>query len=71
MSLYSNVSDETVDQIALILGGEEGVMIIDAIRSVKEITVEEILTILSTFDRFRVLSSLHFFLENGILELRT
>ena len=42
MSLYSNVSDETVDQIALILGGEEGVMIIDAIRSVDEITVEEI-----------------------------
>jgi transcription initiation factor TFIIE subunit alpha len=42
MSLYSNVSDETVDQIALILGGEEGVMIIDAIRNVNEITVEEI-----------------------------
>ena len=42
MSLYSNVSDETVDEIAMILGGEEGVMIIDAIRNVKEITVEEI-----------------------------
>ena len=42
MGLYSNVSDETVDQIALILGGEEGVMIIDAIRSVDEIMVEEI-----------------------------
>ncbi|MCW3990193.1 MAG: transcription factor [Candidatus Bathyarchaeota archaeon] len=42
MSLYSNVSDETVDQIAMIIGGEEGVMIIDAIRNVKEITVEEI-----------------------------
>jgi transcription initiation factor TFIIE subunit alpha len=42
MSLSSNVSDETVDQIALILGGEEGVRIIDAIRSVDEITVEEI-----------------------------
>ena len=42
MSLYSNVSIETVDQIALILGGEEGVMIIGAIRDVDEITVEEI-----------------------------
>ena len=42
MSLYSNVGDDTVDQIALILGGEEGVMIIDAIRSVDEITVDEI-----------------------------
>lgn len=42
MSLYSNVSDETVDEIAMILGGEEGVMIIDTIRNVKEITVEEI-----------------------------
>jgi len=36
-----------------------------------EITVEELLTILGTFDEFRVLSSLHFFLENGIIELRT
>jgi tetratricopeptide (TPR) repeat protein len=35
-----------------------------------EITVEELLTILGTFDEFRVLSSLHFFLENGIIELR-
>ncbi len=42
MSLYSNVSDETVDEIAMIIGGEEGVMIIDAIRNVNEITVEEI-----------------------------
>ena len=40
--MSSNVSDETVDQIAFILGGEEGVRIIDAIRSVNEITVEEI-----------------------------
>jgi tetratricopeptide (TPR) repeat protein len=36
-----------------------------------EITVEELLTILGTFDEFRVLSSLHFFLENGIIELRS
>jgi transcription initiation factor TFIIE subunit alpha len=42
MSLYSNVSDETIDQIALILGGEEGVRIIGVIRDVDEITVEEI-----------------------------
>ena len=42
MSLYSNVSDETIDQIAMILGGEEGVKIIDVIRDVEEITVEEI-----------------------------
>lgn len=35
-----------------------------------EITVEELLTILGTFDEFRVLSSLHFFLENGIIELQ-
>lgn len=35
-----------------------------------EITIEELLTILGTFDQFRVLSSLHFFLENGIIELR-
>jgi tetratricopeptide (TPR) repeat protein len=35
-----------------------------------EITVDELLTILGTFDEFRVLSSLHFFLENGIIELR-
>jgi transcription initiation factor TFIIE subunit alpha len=42
MSLTSNISDDTVDQIAMILGGEEGVKIIDAIRSVDEITVEEI-----------------------------
>jgi len=42
MSLFSNVSDGTVDQIAFILGGEEGVLIIDVIRNVDEITVEEI-----------------------------
>jgi transcription initiation factor TFIIE subunit alpha len=40
--LYSSVSDETLDQIALILGGEEGVVIINAIRDVEEITVEEL-----------------------------
>ena len=42
MSLYSNISDETIEQIAFILGGEEGVKIIDVIRSIEEITVEEI-----------------------------
>jgi transcription initiation factor TFIIE subunit alpha len=42
MSLYSNVSDETIDQIAFILGGEDGIRIIDVIRNVEEITVEEI-----------------------------
>ncbi|MGD2142793.1 MAG: transcription factor [Candidatus Bathyarchaeota archaeon] len=42
MSLYSNVSDETIDQIARILGGEEGVEIINVIKDVDEITVEEI-----------------------------
>jgi tetratricopeptide (TPR) repeat protein len=36
-----------------------------------EITLDELLTIVSTFDEFRVLSSLHFFLENGIIELRS
>jgi len=35
-----------------------------------EITIEDLLTILGTFDQFRVLSALHFFLENGIIELR-
>ncbi len=35
-----------------------------------EITIEELLTILGTFDQYRVLASLHFFLENGIIELR-
>jgi transcription initiation factor TFIIE subunit alpha len=40
--LYSSVSDETLDQIALILGGEEGVVIINAIKDVEEITVEEL-----------------------------
>ena len=35
-----------------------------------EITIEELLTILGTFDQYRVLHSLHFFLENGIIELR-
>jgi transcription initiation factor TFIIE subunit alpha len=40
--LYSNVSDETLDQIAEMLGGEEGVVIINAIKDVEEITVEEL-----------------------------
>jgi transcription initiation factor TFIIE subunit alpha len=40
--LYSSVSDETLDQIAFILGGEEGVVIINAVKGVEEITVEEI-----------------------------
>ena len=35
-----------------------------------EITIEELLTILGTFDQFRVLSSLHYFLQAGIIELR-
>jgi len=35
-----------------------------------EITVEELLLILGTFDQFRVLSSLHYFLVNEIIELR-
>ena len=35
-----------------------------------EITIEELLTILGTFDEFRVLGSLHFFLKSGIIELR-
>ncbi len=35
-----------------------------------EITIEELLTILGTFDEFRVLGSLHFFLTSGIIELR-
>ena len=35
-----------------------------------EISLEELLTILGTFDQFRVLSCLHFFLESGIIELR-
>jgi len=35
-----------------------------------EITVDELLMILGTFDRFRVLSSLHFFLVNEIIEFR-
>ena len=40
--MYSSVSDETLDQIALILGGEGGVVIINAIKDVEEITVEEL-----------------------------
>jgi transcription initiation factor TFIIE subunit alpha len=40
--LYSSVSDETLDQIAFILGGEEGVVIMNAVKEVEEITVEEI-----------------------------
>ena len=33
------------------------------------ITVEELLTIMGTFDQYRVVSALHYFLSNGILEL--
>jgi transcription initiation factor TFIIE subunit alpha len=40
--LYSSVGDETLFEIARILGGEEGVMIIDLIKNADEITVEEI-----------------------------
>ena len=40
--MYSSVSDETLDEIAYILGGEEGVIIINMIKDVDEITVEEI-----------------------------
>lgn len=40
--MYTNVSDETLDQIAFILGGEDGVTIINAIKEVEEITVEEL-----------------------------
>jgi transcription initiation factor TFIIE subunit alpha len=40
--LYTSISDETLNQIAFILGGEEGVMIINAIKNVEEITVEEL-----------------------------
>ncbi len=40
--MYSSISDETLDQIAMILGGEEGVVIINAIKDVEEITVEEL-----------------------------
>ena len=42
MALYTSISDETLNQIAFILGGEEGVMIINAIKNVDEITVEEL-----------------------------
>ena len=42
MTLYTSISDETLNQIAFILGGEEGVMIINAIKNVEEITVEEL-----------------------------
>jgi transcription initiation factor TFIIE subunit alpha len=40
--LYSNISDETLSQIAWILGGDEGVEIIDILRDIEEITVEEL-----------------------------
>ena len=40
--MYSNISDETLSQIAWILGGEEGVEIIDILRDIEEITVEEL-----------------------------
>ncbi len=42
MALYTSISDETLNQIAFILGGEEGIMIINAIKNVEEITVEEL-----------------------------
>ena len=40
--MYSSVSDETLSQIAQILGGDEGVEIINVIKDVEEITVEEL-----------------------------
>lgn len=40
--MYSSVSEETLNEIAYILGGEEGVTIINMIKDVEEITVEEI-----------------------------
>lgn len=40
--MFSSVSDETLNQIARILGGEEGVAIINAIKNVEETTVEEL-----------------------------
>ncbi|UCH56832.1 MAG: transcription factor [Candidatus Bathyarchaeota archaeon] len=40
--MISSVSDETLNQIAMILGGEEGVGIINVIKDVEEITVEEL-----------------------------
>lgn len=40
--MYSSVSDETLSQIARILGGDEGVEIINVIKDVEEITVEEL-----------------------------
>jgi transcription initiation factor TFIIE subunit alpha len=39
--LYS-ISDETLNQIAWILGGDEGLTIIDVLKNVEETTVEEI-----------------------------
>ena len=40
--MYSNVSDETLIDIARALGGEEGVEIIKTLRGVEDITVEEL-----------------------------
>ena len=40
--MFSSVSDETLNQIARILGGDEGVAIINAIKKVEETTVEEL-----------------------------
>ena len=40
--MYSSVSDETLNEIAYILGGEEGITILNMIKNVDEITVEEI-----------------------------
>ena len=42
MGLYSSITDETINEIARLLGGEEGVSIINLIKDVDEITVEEI-----------------------------
>jgi len=42
VALYSSVSDETLNEIAYILGGEDGIIIINMIKDVDEITVEEI-----------------------------
>jgi len=41
-ALYSSVSDETLTQIAEVLGGEEGVEIIKVLRDVEDTTVEEL-----------------------------
>lgn len=40
--MYSNVSDETLIHIARVLGGEEGVEIIKALKEVEDTTVEDL-----------------------------